>query len=105
MGLIEAGAWGLTGGMVAGLIALSAAITARKFRWPRRHERWPRLTVVAMGLVVGAAVAGAAHGQLAGELPALIMGASAPSVIRGMLNRVEVVEAKPEAGDRDGSQR
>jgi hypothetical protein len=97
MGLMEAAAWGLLGGLTAGLIALSSAIVGRRFRLPPRSERWPRVIVAAIGLAIGAIVAGAAHAQLAGEWPALIMGASAPSVLKGVLSRAEV-----EVKDGDG---
>ena len=43
---------------------------------------------------IGSAVAAAAHAQMTGEWPALIVGASASSVIRGILSRVEVTERK-----------
>jgi hypothetical protein len=90
MGLLEAAAWGSLGGIAAGLIALASAIAARNNRLPPRRERWARVVVGIIGIGLGAMVAGAAHSQLAGELPALIMGASAPSVFRGALGRVEV---------------
>jgi hypothetical protein len=104
MGLIEATAWGLLGGVAAALIALSAAIAGKGYRLPPPSQRWPRLIVAASGLVVGAVVAGSAHAQLAGEWPALIMGASAPSVLRGVLGRVEV-EVKTKAGEHHEGQR
>jgi hypothetical protein len=104
MGLLEAAAWGMTGGAVAGLISLAAAIIAANFRWPwRRHPDggdgvWPYLLVGAINLIVGAVVAGATHSQLTGPWPALIMGVSAPSVIRGILSRIEVTERKGGGG-------
>lgn len=100
--LVEAGAWGVLGGAVAALIGASTAIIAAGFRWPWRNDGdgiGPRIVVAVIGMVVGGVVAGAAHAQISGEWPALIMGASAPSVIRGILSRVEVTEHKPEAGD------
>jgi hypothetical protein len=103
MGLVEAAAWGVAGGLAAALIALSVEITEAGFRWPWRgndHGAGPRLFVLAAGLVLGALVAGAAHGQMTGAWPAFIMGASAPSVVRGVLSRVEVTEAK--VGDVTG---
>lgn len=97
MGLIEAAAWGLAGGAAAGLLALSAEVTAKG--WPSKQERWIRVFAAAVGLVLGALVAGANHAQLAGAWPALIMGASAPSVLRGALSRLEVSE-RPVAARR-----
>lgn len=109
MGVIESGAWGLAGGLAAGLISLMAAVVAAGFRWPwqqvaeestppQRHvveEVWPRLFVMSGGPVVGALVAAAASAQMSGPWPAFIMGVSAPSMVRGMLSRVEVTERKP----------
>jgi hypothetical protein len=99
MGLVEAGGWGLCGGASAGLVALAAAITAGGFKWPWKGNEdgpWPRFCVYAIGVIVGTVVAAAAHSEMTGALPALLMGASAPSVVRGALARVEVTEAKPE---------
>jgi hypothetical protein len=100
MVLIDAAAWGLAGGLAAALISVSASIAEAKYRRPwskNKEQMWARLIVGAIGLALGALVAGANHNQLAGEWPALIMGASAPSVIRGMLGRIEVTEQKPAA--------
>jgi hypothetical protein len=98
MGLVEAGGWGLCGGIAAGLVALAAAITAAGFKWPWRGNEdgpWPRFCVYATGVIVGTVVAAAAHSEMSGALPALLMGASAPSVIRGAVSRIEVSESKP----------
>ena len=70
-------------------------------RWPwRRNEDgiWPQLFVAAVGVVVGGLVAAAAHSQMSGPWPALLMGASAPTVIRGALSRVEANERKTDTG-------
>ena len=105
MGIVEAAAWGLAGGLAAGLVSLSAAVAAAEFRWPWRDNEdgiAPRLFVATAGLIVGALVAAAAHTQMSGGWPAFIMGACAPSVIRGALSRVEVVERKPPEVARGG---
>src|SRR5262249_12818486 len=89
---------GLAGAAVPGLMGLAAAVVAAGYRWPWRLSVdgiWPHLFVVAIGLIVGAVVAAAAHAQMTGAWPALIMGACAPSVIRSVLSRVEVTERKP----------
>jgi hypothetical protein len=99
MGIIEAAAWGLAGGLAAGLISLSADVVLAGFKWPWRDNDdgiGPRLFVTSVLLIVGALVAAAAHSQMTGGWPAFIMGASAPSVIRGALSRVEVTERKPD---------
>ena len=96
-----AGAWGLCGGIAAGLVALAAAIREAGFRWPWRGNEdgpWPRFCVYVIGVVVGTVVAAAAHSEMTGALPALLMGASAPSVIRGAVSRIEVSESKPDGG-------
>jgi uncharacterized membrane protein len=96
----EAAAWGVAGGVVAGMVGLSVAIVAANYRWPwrRREEQfWPRLCVAAIGALVGGVACGAAHGQVSGPWPALVMGVSAPSVIRSILARLEVVAPKSEA--------
>lgn len=97
MGIIAAGVWGLAGGLAAGLVSMSAAVVAVGFKWPWReneHGIWPRLFVTGVGLVLGALVAAAAHGQMSGGWPAFIMGVSAPSIIRGALSKVEAAPHK-----------
>jgi uncharacterized membrane protein YfcA len=94
-----AGSWGLCGGVAAGLVALAASITTAGFRWPWHGNEdgpWPRFCVYAIGVVVGTVVAAAAHSQMSGALPALLMGVSAPSVIRGAVSRIEIKEAEPQ---------
>jgi hypothetical protein len=105
MGVVEAAIWGLAGGAAASLVGLSAAVVAAGFRWPWHDNdagMWPHVFVASVGLLVGALVSAAAHAQMTGAWPALVMGASAPSVIRGVLSRVEVTERKPETGDGSG---
>ncbi|GII34157.1 hypothetical protein Pmi06nite_75990 [Planotetraspora mira] len=108
---MEAAVWGLSGGGAAGLVGLSAAVVAAKYKfpWPSTEERWARLFVLAVGLAVGAVVAAAASQQMSGPWPAFIMGVGAPAMVQGLLARVEVTEAKPgdaaqkelEGGDKD----
>jgi len=105
MSLGEAALWGLAGGAVAALVSLAAEVVANRFRWPWRNNKdgiWPRVFVGIVGLIAGAIVAGAAHKQINNEWPALIMGASAPSVIRGAISRIEVAERKSDEGGPDG---
>jgi hypothetical protein len=102
--LVDASLWGLAGGAVAALLSLSAGVVAADFTWPWRDKAdgvWPHLFVAAVALLVGAAVSGAASAEITGPWPALIMGASAPAVIRNALAKIEVSESKPatEAGD------
>jgi hypothetical protein len=67
------------------------AVTTAGFRWPwKRGELGPRLFVVSCGLLLGALVAAAAHGQMNGGWPAFVMGAAAPATIRGLLSGIEV---------------
>jgi hypothetical protein len=95
MGVFAAAAWGTGGGLAAGLVAVAAAITTAGFRWPWDRETfWPRMVVTVIGLIVGALVAGAAHGQMISPWPAFLLGVGAPSVIRGALSRLEVAEQK-----------
>lgn len=101
MDALPAAMWGLAGGAIAGLLAMSADVAAAGFRWPWKYNQdgvWPRVFVVVVGLLAGALVAAAASSQLASAWPALIMGASAPSVVRGALRRVEVTERKSPDG-------
>ena len=101
MGLLEAGAWGFSGGLAAGLVSLMATVTAAGFRFPWKdqpEEIWPRAFVLGCGVVLGALVAAAAHTSMSGAWPAFIMGLGAPSMVRGALGRVEITERKPEEG-------
>ncbi len=67
------------------------AVTSAGFRWPwKRGELGPRLFVLGCGLLLGALVAAAAHGQMSGAWPAFVIGAGAPATIRGLLSGVEV---------------
>jgi|SRR5580698_155458 hypothetical protein len=94
---VDAASWGLAGGAAAGLVNLAAAVKAAGFHWPWRNgegDLGPRLFVAGVGLALGAIVAGAAHSQITGPWPALVMGVSAPSLIRGILSGVEVHELK-----------
>jgi uncharacterized membrane protein YfcA len=98
VGVVSAGIWGVVGGTAAGLLVVSAAITAAGFRWPWRDNDdgiWPRMFVFMVGVIVGGGVAAAAHNQMTGPWPAFIMGIGAPSVVRYALSRVEVAERKP----------
>jgi len=107
MTVIEAASWGLTGGLVAGLVGLSTAVAAANFRWPWHDVPdgvWPRIFVACVAIVVGGIVAGAAHTQVTGPWPALIMGASAPSVIRGILSGVELTARQAATGHDDAKQ-
>jgi hypothetical protein len=107
MGVGEAAAWGMAGGAVAALVSISAAIVGAGFRWPWRRLPdgdgvWPYLTVGAINLAIGSVVAAATHSQIDGAWPALIMGASAPSVIRRILSHIEVTERKVGGGEPGG---
>lgn len=99
MGIIAAGAWGLAGGVAIGLVSVSADVVTAGFKWPWRdneHGIGPRLFVFGVGLVLGAVVAAAAHGQMTGGWPAFLMGISAPAIVRGGLSKVEVAPHKAE---------
>jgi uncharacterized membrane protein YfcA len=98
VGVLNAVLWGILGGAIAGLLTVSAAITASGFRWPWRGNDdgiWPRVFVFAVGIVVGGGVAAAAHSQMTGPWPAFIMGVCGPAVVRTALSRVEVAERRP----------
>jgi hypothetical protein len=104
MSLLGAGLWGLAGGGAAGLIALSSAVVTAGFHWPWHGNKdgiWPHLFVTAVGVLVGGVVAAAAHSQMTGPWPALLMGVGAPAVIRGALSRTEVAESKPGGSRND----
>jgi hypothetical protein len=94
--LMEAAAWGLAGGSAAGLLSVSTEIQKRGL--PPKDELLARGIVFGIGLVLGVLVAAANFAQLAGAFPALLLGASAPSVMRGALGRLEVAERKPGGG-------
>jgi len=107
MTVIQAGAWGVAGGSAAGLIALSLAVVRADFMWPWRYRAngiWPHLFVMGAGVIVGALAAAAAHGQMTGAWPAFLLGAGAPSVIRGAIGRVEVTE-RPLGGQKAVAER
>lgn len=88
----QAALWGLAGGGAASVLSLSAAVVSAGYTWPWREEGelWPRLFVLAAGIVLGSLVATAAHDQISGPWPAFIFGIGAPSTIRGILYGVEV---------------
>ena len=91
MNWAPAAAWGIAGGLAAGVLMLMTAVTTAGFRWPwKRGELGPRLFVVGCGLLLGALVAAAAHSQMNDGWPAFVMGAAAPATIRGLLSGIEV---------------
>lgn len=97
VGVLEAAAWGLTGGVVAGLLAVAAEVRECGFRWPWHGNEdgiWPRLFVFMIGVIIGGSVAAAAHGQMTSQWPAFIMGVAAPSVVRGAIGHGGVAEVK-----------
>ena len=99
MGLFQASCWGLAGGLAAALISLVTEVTGQGFRWPWQEvpeQIWPRLFVLACSLILGGLVAAAAHAQITGAWPAFLMGASAPTIVRGALSRVDIIEPKNE---------
>jgi hypothetical protein len=100
MTVVEAAAWGLCGGAAAGLVSLASAIVAADYKWPWKGNDdgpWPRFCVYLVGVIIGVIVTTAAHSEMSGALPALLMGVSAPSVVRGALARVEVSESAQSA--------
>jgi hypothetical protein len=114
MGLLVAGGWGLLGGVVAALVGFGADIRSARYQWPWHEDKqgpWPRLCVYGIGIVVGMVAAGAAHVQMIGPWPALLMGVGAPSVVKGVISRIEVgeiqsapaVQAHLPDGERSGS--
>jgi hypothetical protein len=91
MNWVQAASWGIAGGLAAGVLTLMTAVSTAGFRWPWGcGELGPRLFVVGCGLLLGALVAAAAHGQMSGGWPAFVMGAAAPATIRGLLSGIEV---------------
>jgi hypothetical protein len=100
MDWIQAAGWGLAGGLAAGLAGLASAVTAVGYRWPwSRPEYGPRLVLFGLGLLLGTILATAVHGQISGGLPAFLIGASAPAVIRNLISHIEV-EARPTANEK-----
>jgi hypothetical protein len=100
MELWQAALWGLIGGAVAQSLRTAADVKATNFRWPWLKEDAggfsPYLFVAFVSLASGGVVAAAAHGQMTGPWPAMIMGITAPSVVRGVLSGIEVSERKPD---------
>jgi uncharacterized membrane protein YfcA len=87
------------------LISFVADIVAAGYTWPwqdRRESRWPRLAVMGLKVLIGALVSAAMASQVTGPWPAFLLGITAPSVVRGTLDRIEVTEQKP-GGDDDAS--
>ncbi|MEU4550347.1 hypothetical protein [Nonomuraea dietziae] len=117
LGLLEAALWGLAGGVASGLVSLMLAVKNAGYRWPWRtwpgrrrtgpregdsEMFWARLFVFGATSLLGAFVAAAAHGQMAGPWPAFIMGVGAAPTVRGILSGVEVTARKD--GDKGGGE-
>jgi len=95
-----AGSFGLLGGLAASLLAVSAAITKARFRWPWRGQPdgvWPRLTVYAIGVVLGGIVSACGYSTMKSGWPAFLMGIAAPSVVQNAVGLIEVSERRAEA--------
>jgi hypothetical protein len=104
MGWMQAAGWGLAGGLSATVASLMAAVKAAGYRWPWQikdggtdppFDPWAWIFVMTGGLLLGALVAAAAHGQMSGGWPAFIMGIGAPATVRGVIGGVEVREREP----------
>jgi hypothetical protein len=110
MSTLNAALWGLTGGLSNVALALMMDIIGAGFTWPwRRKQVGPHLFVGGCTMLLGAAVAAAAAGQMSGPWPAFVIGIGAPSTVKGMLAGVQVLP-KPVASaprrpdkDREGS--
>jgi hypothetical protein len=73
------------------------AVTAAGFKWPWvRGEIGPRLFVVGSGMLLGALVAAATHSGIRDVWLAFVMGAGAPTTIRGLLTGIEVTPRSPD---------
>lgn len=90
MMVLQAAAWGVAGGMAAGVASLMTVIVKAGFDWPDRTELGPRLFVFAGTLLLGALVAAAMHSSMNGPWPAFVMGVGAPATVRGLLAGVQV---------------
>jgi hypothetical protein len=104
--LWEAALWGFTGGAVAQLLRTAADVIAAGNRWPWRTEDssdastggfGPYLFVACASILAGVGLAAAAHTQMTGAWPALIMGMTAPSVARGILSNFEAMDRRPDS--------
>jgi hypothetical protein len=85
----------MAGGLAAGLATVAAAIRAEGYKWPwEKGYAWPWFTVTTIGITLGGIVAAAAHSQMSGPWPALLMGIGAPAVIHGALSTTEVAVRK-----------
>ena len=90
------------------LVSLVAAIKAADYHWPKElyeHGVWPYVVVVGAGFIVSGVVAAAAHAQMSGPWPALLLGVCAPTMMSKFLSGIEVTEGKPkdpENGDAKG---
>ncbi|MEV6851935.1 hypothetical protein [Actinoplanes sp. NPDC051411] len=105
--LWEAVLWGGLGGLIASLVNLVHQIVRSGYRWPwarRKNTKGAYAFVTLVSAIVGAVVAGAASAQMTGLWPAFILGATAPSVVRGMLGSGEVVEKKPGGSAQTGGE-
>lgn len=91
----QATAWGLSGGLAAGLASFMMAVAKAGFAWPWRghpEQIGPRLFVFAGALVLGGLVAAATHDSMSGAWPAFVIGVGAPATVRGLLSGIEVSE-------------
>jgi hypothetical protein len=99
----QAASWGGAGGAAAVLTNLVVRVVQAGYRWPWRDLAYSRSAYAFVGscsVLLGAVVAAAASAQVSGPWPAFIMGATAPSVIRGILGGAEVTTATAEPGDQ-----
>lgn len=95
----QAAAWGLAGGLGAGLASIMTAVAKAGFVWPWRghpEQVGPRLFVFVGALFLGGLVAAATHDSMSGAWPAFVMGVGAPATVRGLLSGIEVSEREPD---------
>ncbi|WP_155368026.1 hypothetical protein [Catellatospora vulcania] len=104
MTVLQAAIWGVAGGAVAALVVLIADVVAAKFLWPYAAGTGrARMFVLVAQLLISGVVAAAAHQQISGPWPALLLGVTAPATIRAALANVEVTETTPQAEGGTGA--
>ena len=72
------------------MLSLTTAVVSNGYRWWDRRELGPRLFVFGGALLLGTLVAAAAGNEMSGAWPAFVIGAGAPSTIRGLLSGIQV---------------
>jgi hypothetical protein len=104
--VVAAALWGGAGGLTAVITSTVSDMMGggdHGRRWPGWQQVSAQLFAAVLYVAGSVILAATAAAQMSGPYPAVLIGATAPSVLRGILRRVEVSERTGRGGDDAGT--